>query len=93
MRIEPLKKQDMAADGKDKIGQDIETRDLGKLVRRNDATVASPIFKSASNFNRARIPFEDKPSNTNMRVEKNQESYAARMTPEFKQGVDNIKED
>jgi hypothetical protein len=83
----------MAPDGKDKIGQDIETRDLGKLARKNDATVGVPVLKSASNFNRARIPFGDKPSDSNSRVEVNQESYAARMTPEFKKGVDNIKED
>jgi hypothetical protein len=93
MRIEPLKQQDMAPDGKDKIGQDIETRNLGKLARKNDATVIAPVLKTAPNFNRARIPLAEKPSDSNTRVKVNQESYADRMTPEFNKGVDNIKED
>ena len=94
MRIEPKTEQCFSSDGKDKIGQDIETRAAGKMVRKNTAVVEAPIMRTAPNFSRARIPLTAKFSDENQgaRVKTNQENYAKRMTPEFKEGVKNIKE-
>jgi len=93
MRVEPLKEPGMV--GKDKVGQDIETRDIGKMARKNTAVVEAPVLKSSSNFNRARIPLTAELSDENQgaRIQINQENYGTRMKPEFNQAVDNIKED
>lgn len=50
-----LTKQGYDAMGKDRVGQEIDTRADGKLTPANSATVEGPVLRTARNFNRATI--------------------------------------
>ena len=42
--------------GKDRVGQEIDLRESGKLTPKNSATVEGAVLRTAPNFNRASIP-------------------------------------